>query len=264
MNHPLSDQIRDAGYETLFLLGGFLALSIHPTQRNANRMLQWVDEAQSRRQQLRSLQKRGFIESYTDKGKWVPRLTRKGRAAFAGGRHPEERWERSWDQTWRLLAFDLPRTKHKERLKLRRWLCANHFGRLQGSVWISPDPVLDVEDVVSAHGVDSTMVMVFEGAPAGQKPARAIPSLAWNFPAINSAYQEYMDISNLVMRKIKGSSPSTARLHAILGEDREKWWSAVRMDPLLPKTLHPKGYLGPKAWRLRKRLLKQLNRVVSA
>ena len=42
MNHPLSGQIREAGYETLFLLGGFLALSIHPTQRNANRMLQEI------------------------------------------------------------------------------------------------------------------------------------------------------------------------------------------------------------------------------
>ena len=42
MNHPLSDQIREAGYETLFLLGGCLALSIHPTQRNANRMLQEI------------------------------------------------------------------------------------------------------------------------------------------------------------------------------------------------------------------------------
>lgn len=258
MKSKVKDAVRDAGYEVLFLLGGFLAASVDPTSRNLDRVLQWVDESVSERARLRELEKRGLVESGVSDGRWVPRLTALGRAVFAGGRHPEVAWNRPWDGNWRLLTFDLPREESSSRMKLRRWLISNHVGRLQGSVWIAPDPIEGIGDVLDDDVIDPSMVLVFEGGLAGGQKAREISALAWDFGSINEAYRDYADVTERVLRQVQGKAPSRLRLRRILDEDRKRWWDAVRLDPLLPKPLLPKGYEGVGAWGARCKLLKKL------
>ena len=260
MKHILPARVRETGYETLFLLGGFLNLSLQPTARNFDRFLQSLDEPSFRRGHLRRLQERGLLELDQHQGNWVARLTESGRTAFAGGRHPELAWNRPWDGQWRLLSFDLPSRQKVPRMKLWRWLCANHFGHLQGSVWITPDPVPSLEDVLAIDDIDPTNVMVFEGTVAGKnQPPRTVAAHAWDFPSIDSNYRRYTDFTERVARKLsRAGSPSHTSLQNILREDRKEWWNAIRKDPLLPKAFHPKGYEGPRAWRARCKLLKKL------
>ena len=258
MKTKVKDVVRDAGYEALFLLGGFLAVSMQPTSRNLDRVLQWIDESASRRARLKDLEKRGFVESGRSGEKWVPRITALGRAVFAGGRHPEEAWKRAWDGNWRLLTFDLPREESASRMRLWRWLKTNHFGRLQGSVWIGPDPIESIGLVLDDKVIDPSMVLVFEGGLAGGEKPREISALAWDFGSINQAYRDYTDLASRVLRQVQRKAPSGSRLRRILNEDRQRWWDAVRLDPLLPSSLHPKGYEGVGAWGVRCKLLKKL------
>ena len=262
MKKPTTEQVLDVGYETLFLLGGFLAVSAQPTRRNQEQFFHWLGESQSRREHLRRLRKRGLIASGGDDEDWVPRLTKLGASAFAGGRDPEAAWNRTWDGTWRLLTFDLPRGESRARMKFRRWLCTNHFGRLQGSVWISPDPVPSIAEVITNDRLDPTMVMVFEGGLAGSPRPREVAALAWDFDSINSSYRRYASSATRVLQQLRRKAPSRARFREILRKDRIAWWSAVRMDPLLPKALLPEGYEGPATWRIRGRLLKQLGKTL--
>ncbi len=263
METTLTEHVKDAGYEILFLLGGVLALSLHPTVRNQERIFQWVADSQGQREHLRRLKKKGLITTSEQEEKWVPRLTELGRAAFAGGRHPEDAWSRSWDGKWRLLTFDLPRSENRDRLRFRRWLLANHFGRLQGSVWISPDPVPVLEEVITIDRLDPSMVMVFEGEPAGSAGPREVAAIAWDFESINAAYRHYASTTTRVLKQVRRKPPTRTRLREILSKDRSAWWAAVRLDPLLPKPLHPAGYEGTGAWEIRCQLHEKLGEAIA-
>lgn len=52
---------------------------------------------------------------------------------------------RRWDQKWRVLIFDIPEYRKKERDKIRRLLSSIGFERLQDSVWVYP---YDCEDLI--------------------------------------------------------------------------------------------------------------------
>ena len=258
VNEVLSEKVRDAGYETLLLVGGFMVLATHPTLRNLDRIMAWIDESKSRREHLRRLRKRGLVEAVAGKSGWVPRLTELGRLIVAGGRDPEAAWQRRWDGKWRLLTFDLPSREGVARARFRRWMCGNHFGRLQGSVWVTPDPVEELGEVVAGHGFAPTTVMLFEGGLAGKWKPREVAGLAWDFASIDSGYQDYMRFATRALDQLRSKTPSLAQIRKVLGEDRQRWWQAVREDPLLPKPIHPADYAGIKAWKLRGKLLKKL------
>jgi DNA-binding transcriptional regulator PaaX len=92
--------------------------------------------------QLRLLTERGCVR--TGSGPVDDRLltiTEHGRRLVWGDTDPEARWARRWDRSWRLVLFDVPQAKASLRAGLRRKLRALHFGWLQNSVWLSPDPV---------------------------------------------------------------------------------------------------------------------------
>ncbi|NIP96595.1 MAG: hypothetical protein GWO24_25435, partial [Akkermansiaceae bacterium] len=97
--------------------------------------------SRARLDNVRRLRKRGLLEDAPRKRGDLLRLTELGHHALAGGRHPDGAWNRDWDGKWRLLVFDLPQKAGRGRVQFWRWLRKNHFGRIQGSVWITPDPV---------------------------------------------------------------------------------------------------------------------------
>lgn len=246
------------------MLEGFLLASLHPNAQNLERAVHWGEESRLRRQQLKRLERRGLIESGggAADGSWTARVTELGRAAFAGGRDPEAAWSRPWDGRWRLLTFDLPRGQNEVRMKMRRWMLANWFGRLQGSVWISPDPVPELGALLSADQIAATDFIVFEGGVAGGLEPAEVAAASWDFAAIDKAYRAYEEFAAGCLDTLPAKALPAAQLRKILREDREKWWAAVRSDPLLPEALHPKGYRGSKAWRTRGRLLKRLRKAL--
>ena len=258
-----ADLVREAGYETLFFLGGFLALSAHPTHRNMDRIHRWIDETQARRQLRRRLEQNGLIESIEVKGQWAMRLTAKGHTAIAGGRDPQQCWKRSWDGNWRLLTFDLPRAKSQVRMRLWRWLSDNHFGHLQGSVWVTPDPNPGLTEFLGKEGIDLEAVLMFEGDVVGKHSPRDVSASAWNFDELNQGYREYSEMAERLLQSLKKGPMALAEVRRILQNDRKAWWAIVRRDPLLPQVLCPSKYQGPAAWRLRCRLLKKLGHTCS-
>lgn len=257
MTRQHKECILDAGYETLFVLGSFLGVLIQPTFRNVDWFFdEVVYGSRAKRQQLKRLEERGLVQSTLQAGRWVPMLTELGRTVFDGGRNPETSWNRPWDGLWRILTFDLPRKERSRRWKMEKWLHVNHFGRIQGSVWLHPDPVSKIQSVVSKESIHPKMMTVFEGHLAGGMPDREVVAAAWDFEEINGAYQDYIGFAEGLSLRLQASEDLDVR--KITREDRQCWWTAVRADPLLPRVLHPKGYLGTKAWKTRAKLLRKL------
>ena len=55
------------------------------------------------------------------------------------------RQPKKWDKKWRVIIFDIPEKKKRERDQVREILSAAGFLRLQNSVWVYP---YDCEDVI--------------------------------------------------------------------------------------------------------------------
>ncbi len=183
---------------------------------------------------------------------------------FEGGRRPDQAWAREWDGQWRLLTFDIPRKAAKARHRFWRWLRENHFGRLQGSVWVSPDPVSLIESVAKQAGFEPSNVLVFTGSATAGLGPRQIASKAWAFADINECHRRYREFAENMAGRIRGEPLSFIRLGEILEQDHHLWWCSMRLDPLLPKTLLPRPYEGLRAWKARKNSIKPSPAVYSS
>jgi phenylacetic acid degradation operon negative regulatory protein len=213
--------------------------------------------------QLGRLESRGLVERRRGPaGERVYRLTEIGRLAALGGRDPEARWSRPWDGKWRMVAFDLPAGSAAGRKRLRRYLCCHGFGRIQGSLWVTPDSPDEVRRELEGGEVDVGLLLVMEGRPCAGESDAEIVSGAWDFEEINRRYSEHLEIVGAVPGGLEpGGETALVRW---CEDERAAWRSAVEIDPLLPERLLPKGYLGRRAWRKRGDVLKRMWRIAGA
>ena len=241
-------QLRSATESLLESVLWLMGAAMNPTLPN----LLGLSGQPTSRPQIRRLEEAGYLaKERNEAGRWVYGLTRKGTLAAIGGRNPSARWSRSWDGNWRFVLFDLPRNAHSERRKLHRWFRKNHFGCLQGSVWISPDPATDIATLLKGLKAGSDSVLAIEGLPVLQTKddTRQIVEKAWDFTEINRRYDEYLATTATANRSVPSESERRAQHQA--------WMHAVKLDPLLPADLLPQNYQGRKAWAQRRKLLQR-------
>jgi phenylacetic acid degradation operon negative regulatory protein len=196
------------------------------------------------------LEKHRLISRKVDEaGKWVYQLTRHGALAALGGRNPDHQWTRDWDGLWRFILFDIPRADPNTRLKLHRWFHRNHFGCLQGSVWITPDPISNIARSAKLGKAGSRNIILTEGTLPEQTAAQiaTLVSQTWNFPELNNRYKAYLAIVKEQSAGAVSADWRRREFHA--------WRTALAADPLLPNAILPKGYLGKKAWEQRQRFI---------
>jgi CRISPR-associated endonuclease Cas2 len=86
------------------------------------------------------LEKRGLLKYIQYKKSRFIKLTEKGQleALLMKSVIPQKN---NWDGKWRVIIFDIPNDANNERDKLRRLLRKSGFKKLQGSVFISPNPL---------------------------------------------------------------------------------------------------------------------------
>lgn len=195
----------------------------------------------------------------------VLRLTAKGRLQAMGGRDPEMCWARPWDGNWHLVLFDIPEEDKTLRDKLRRHLMARHFGYLQNSVWISPDPLEFERRIFKGTKINAERLLTLNAVPGTGEKNSDIVQGAWDFEAINKSYSEHIEVLETCPAPdawcaSKGKSP----LRRWIESERESWRGAVAMDPLLPRPLCPHGYLGEKVWKLRRKRLETIARKLAS
>lgn len=210
---------------------------------------------------IRALQKRGTLEANGSSRKdRCYRLTEHGRLHALGGRDPQAQWSRVWDRRWRLVLFDVPVRYSARREDLRRSLREQAFGCLQGSVWVSPDPLNLDEGLVKKGKVAGESLCLMEAQPGPGMRDADIVEEAWDFNRINSHYTRHLTVLDA-----RPDEPlrTTAAAHAMQrwsAQERAAWLAAVTIDPLLPKRLLPRGYLGCHAWQRRIGVLRRAGR----
>lgn len=167
-------------------------------------------------------------------GKWVERLRQELAPTAFLEDDPRTCWDRRWDQKWRLLAYDIPAKPHARRQKLWRWLKQNRLGLLQRSLWISGKPLREIRELFHDAANSHTLLLWEAPTPAGLHPT-AISAQAWDMAEIDSDYQMALSLAT------QDPTPEAIRKATF------RWSKAVEADPLLPRTLYPKGFRGFRA-----------------
>jgi phenylacetic acid degradation operon negative regulatory protein len=198
---------------------------------------------------LAQFESRGWIEMIPagkDDLNGAVRLTEAGREAALGGRDPERSWSREWDGNWRIVLFDIPETQHAVRKRLGRGLRRLGFGYLQHSVWVSPDPVVEVAHLLRGLKLNVEVLSVMDARPCAGGSDLELVAGAWDFERINRNYDLYLEVLDSRPLRTSGRSWRTW-----LDVECKAWNRAVGDDPLLPGVLHPRGYRGREALRRR-------------
>lgn len=120
-----------------------------------------LEEKRSRRQFaqfVNYLKRKGYIRIDNLKGKRGILLTPRGEEKalrvrlFAKDGQPVKRRK---DGKWVMVIFDIPENKRRYRDELRKILYALEFQKLQKSVWVCPNDVLErLEDAVRIYNLD--------------------------------------------------------------------------------------------------------------
>jgi phenylacetic acid degradation operon negative regulatory protein len=247
--------------ELLYLLLWAGEAALRPTFRNLTESFEQWAYRNGLNQQLAALEKQRLVESQGERpADRIHRLTEAGRLVALGGRDPVAQWKRRWDGKWRMILFDVPQQRASARARLRRSLAKRGFGYLQNSVWITPDPLVDERAVLGSGPVDVESLLLLEARPCAGESDAAIVAGAWDFEAINAAYDRH---EKVLMTRPNQSLTNEAVIkpfHRWLGEERLAWKEAMDLDPLLPEVLHPPGYCGRIAWKRRLQALAKAGR----
>jgi len=185
---------------------------------------------------FRSIQGRILGQSWRRKesepaGRWVERLRNEIAPLAFHEDDPRTCWERRWDQTWRLLAYDIPARPHARRQKLWRWLKENRLGMIQRSLWISAKPLEEIRSLFHDAANSHTLLLWEAPTPSGLHPV-TIAEQAWDLAELDSDYQTVLNLA------ADPPNPENVRKATF------RWQQAVQTDPLLPKILYPKSFRG--------------------
>ncbi len=189
---------------------------------------------------LKRLEEKGLIsiekDDPNDKSTCVPQLTAAGKREIEPN-CPFQAWNSKWDGQWRLLTFDLPKGDSKSRFRLREWLKAFHFGKLQGSVWLSHRSLKDIENSFAELEISPDQVVCIEGSFWGSGDNDTYVEKAWPLDRVQEAYAKYLDFlssTQAAAKTLKGYQNWKLAEQAL-------WSDATNMDPLLPQALWPKS-----------------------
>lgn len=249
--------------ELLYLLLWSAERLARPTFRNLTDSYEAWAYRNGLLRQAEKLERQQFIErdgaAPTDR---IYRLTERGRLHALGGRDPEACWSRRWDGRWRLVLFDLPMDRHGQRSRLRRYLRSRGFGCLQGSVWVTPDPMPGERELLAGGITNVESLLLLEARPCAGESDEEIVAGAWDFRVINRNYERYLKVLERWPAKATVNAPPSERLQKWAAAERLAWQAAVEFDPLLPEHLLPPDYLGRRAWTRRVEVLADAGRLL--
>jgi DNA-binding transcriptional regulator PaaX len=131
---------------------------------------------------------------------------------------------------------------------------------MQNSVWITPDPLTGEREVLGQSQVDVGSLLLMEARPCAGESNEEIVAGAWDFAAIDLSYQRHARVLERLPRRPLAGETAARALRQWLREDRLAWQEVLRLDPLLPKCLHPAGYAGVNAWQRRLGIMAEAGR----
>lgn len=184
-------------------------------------------------------------------------LTARGRRLLEEGReriyHPPR--DERWDGSWYLVSYSIPENRRRLRDRLRIRLLWLGCGPLTNGLWISPHDIRpQVREIATSLGI-ARHVEIFHSRHLGFSDRRRLVSECWDLRAVNARYAAFIakyepryERDRAPLRREGGLPPAACFVHRfrLVHEYR----TFPLLDPYLPRSLLPRGWLGDRAAQL--------------
>lgn len=183
---------------------------------------------------VKRMLKTGDIEKNLSNGRPVIRLTSTGRKKWVREFPLFDLSQRKWDKWWRMVGFDIPNKLKGRRASLRNKLKELGMGKLQESLYITPyDFGADLKEFVEIHDLND-YVEVFEARHVFGSDPQTLTRRVWLLDNLEEKYDQILESLNT-----KNSLSNEERL-----KYQVQFEEILYNDPLLPKELLPKDWVG--------------------
>lgn len=146
---------------------------------------------------------------------------------------------------WLLASFSVPESERPVRHQLRRLLQRLGFGQVSGGLWIAPGLIVDeTEAALRGAGLDG-YVDLFLGSRVSSEPAEDSVREWWDLAAMEPLYRAFVDTFGGVIGETDERAAFAAHVRAIT-----QWRRLLYLDPGLPLSLLPDGWIGVEAARV--------------
>lgn len=248
---------RRAGEEWIDLLA-----DVGEILASGGRSLTWNSSYPNRRaynNAMYRLKKAGLVVRSEMPGKLpVLRLTEEGRNHRPVYYRPDQEWNSKWSGIWYMLIFDVPEQERYYRDSLRRFLKRLRMGWLQKSVWITPRDIRpEYSDLEKAANVQAVSYLLESRTVLHRETAELVTD-AWDFNWLQELQQRYLDVYKENLHAIRGVRDEAEDIMSLLYQEAEAYIQCMRLDPLLPNELLPKGYLGKEVFSLHTKIRKSM------
>lgn len=205
------------------------------------------------------LQKSGLVVRVNPK-EALPRLTLTPQAKTSrpAWQQPETLWKTKWNGVWYTLIFDVPESSRHYRDSLRRVLRRMRMGCLQRSVWITPRDIRPEYADLEKSAAIGTVSYLLESQTVLHLDQQEMVLNAWDFDRLHDLQCRYLEVFKENLTQLNHSTHSEDSLMDLLRQESEAYFHTMQFDPLLPRVLLPKNYLGVKVWSLRNLLREKI------
>jgi hypothetical protein len=125
---------------------------------------------------------------------------------------------------------------------------------------VAPDFVAAEKESLRQGHIQVRSLVVLEARPGAGESDLQIVQGAWDFDGLNDLYRGYLRVLDQRPNGRRRQTKPDQVLAAWAEDERKAWLEAIRFDPMLPRCLHPPGYLGPEAFRQREEALGPVGR----
>lgn len=217
MNLRISDRL---------LLGLYLSAEVRSYP--ADRLFLWTPAGYSRRKfrdLTARLVRKAKIQQVISSGQVNFRLSATGKNRVMARFPKLSPVSAAWDGFWRVVIFDIPENKRKDRDALRRRLIRMGFGRLQDSVYLS---YYDWDEAL----LPATLFLEAKQKHLGEP--KVFAAKVWQLNQLAAAYNRIIDrlTTRFGIKEAKKREEFLRKIHQLYLE-------AVFTDPLLPAELLP-------------------------
>lgn len=170
-------------------------------------------------------------------------LTSKGSASLPKDPTFIQKPKKSWDKKWRLVIFDFPQNKRREKDKFLLKLKESGFARVQSSAYITVHNVLDEvkKEAQRLKILDHINLMLVEDI---NEDPKTFAEKIWPLKDLARKYTEYVKIYK---NGYRGKEFSSEVLRFWLKKARYEYLKILHTDPVLPKELLTLNWPGYKA-----------------
>jgi len=207
----------------------------------------WVPERFTRHnfeRAVRRMLKTKDIERLVKKGKPILRLSSQGKEKWVREFPLRQLSQKPWDGFWTVVSFDIPEKLKGRRGSLRLKLQSLGMARLQESLYLTPfDFGQDLQEFISVHDL-SEFVDVFKARHIFGSNPKELAWRVWQLEKLEISYNEFLSSLNLNSKNKKLMKPEERTKYQVHFEE------ILLDDPLLPKELLPRDWVGFNARKL--------------